>query len=109
MPSFYSHKYRNSWSGPLTGLPKLHFIRQDYIFYINLSRSCLSHSSVKKKIVSHLLGNIKKSSQTSPLLNMYHGFQEDVEGGGAVGENRREKRGKKKKIKVQQAQIANPD
>lgn len=30
---------------------------------------------------------------------MYHGFQEDVEGGGAVGENRREKRGKKKKIK----------
>lgn len=39
---------------------------------------------------------------------MYHGFQEDVEGGGAVGENRREKRGKKK-IKVQQAQIANPD
>lgn len=40
---------------------------------------------------------------------MYHCFQEEVEGGGAVGENRREKKGKKKKIKVQQAQIANPE
>lgn len=34
---------------------------------------------------------------------MYHGFQEEVEGTGAMGENKREKRGKKKKIKVQQA------
>lgn len=40
---------------------------------------------------------------------MYQGFHEKVEGGGAVGENRREKRGKKKKIGIQQAQRANPD
>lgn len=38
---------------------------------------------------------------------MYHGFQEEAEGGEAVGESRREKKGKK--IRVQQAQIANPD
>lgn len=36
---------------------------------------------------------------------MYHDFQEEVEGTGAMGENRREKRGKKK-IKVQQARTA---
>lgn len=40
---------------------------------------------------------------------MYQGFQEEVEGAGAVVENRREKRGKKKKIGIQQARIANPD
>lgn len=40
---------------------------------------------------------------------MYHGFQEEVEGGGAVGKNRREKKGRKKKVRVQQARIANPD
>lgn len=93
----------------ITGLPKLHLINQDYIFYIILSRLFLTHSSIKKKVVSHLLDNVKKSWQTSQLLNMYHGFKEEMEGCGAMGENRREKREKKKKVKVQQARTANPD
>lgn len=69
----------------------------------------MTHSSIKKKVVSNLPDIVKNSWQASQLLNMYHGFQEEVEGGGAVGENRREKKGGKKKIRVQQAQRANPD